>query len=300
MIGNGGNRIGRPPAGVPDSAPKDVGGVPAKAASVATPAGPAGQTSAKAPDKFEKAGRGPHERVAVGATGLGRESAGADVLKLTRESPAAAIRICEGLLAQSRATLGDIERELAGARAVLDALVRERFSKEALAKSGQALREKRDKVAALKRLQQACARRMSLLQQVAGHLASPALEREIDDFWKQHGRLRSGWGRLYHVLSLGEALFSADVDAPEHLRDVVQTSIRASTHGAEVAEILGDLSPQRIIAELLARTLDGSTSDVTHHHPQVARGDLGRAMQSYALAMQLFLQSAATDPFAKR
>src|SRR5687768_3541093 len=105
MIGGGGSRIGRPPAGMPEAGPTD--GAAQKPAAGETPKGP------KPSDSFEKAAA-KNLLPSAPKPALGREGTPSDFVKLARDNPQAAARIADGLAAQAKNCLGDIEKELAG------------------------------------------------------------------------------------------------------------------------------------------------------------------------------------------
>ncbi len=295
MIGGGG-RIGKPPAGVtaPPADQSETAGA-AKESAAAAPS--TGSAAPKASDGFEKVpARGGMGQL-TGAN-LGRDG-GADLLRLGRDNPAAASRIAEGLLAQAKSTLSEIESEMAAAKNLLQSLAAERFSKSARDKMAEELKRKRDKLAGLKLRYHTGMRKMALLQQIAGRLGKPDIEQELDRVLSRHAKLKTDWGRRYHLLSLGELLFGADADTPEHLQEVIRADVRAGGRGEEVGDALHEISPRRIIGELIARTLDGSSPGEPSHHGVALRGELGRSLQGYAMLSELFEKSFGSDPLDK-
>ncbi len=289
MIGGGGN-IGMRPPGAP---PPKVADPPAPAATTQTT-----DPAPRAPsDQFDKSVR-PRLDGGPGATNrLAREASGpTDLLELARHSPAAARQLVATLASQSAAALSEIERELAGARALLEKLAAERFAKAARDQTAEELGKHRSHIAALKLRYAMTSRKAALLQQLAGRLGDPRLGDEIDRILGQHKKLKSRWGRRQHLLAAGEALFGEHRDTPTHLREVVNTDVRGSGAAASVAEALHDVSPRRIISEVIARTLDGSER-TKGAHVEALRGDYGRALQHYALLADLLEGTLERDPF---
>jgi len=293
----GGGRIGSPPGGglppvVPETTTKDTHPAP-KEPGAKSPAAPS--------DRFEmaepRAGKSPGGRpAALGAEGSGS----ADVLRLARDNPAAARHMVAQLSAQTTATLSEIEKELVAARAVLDKLAAEKFTKSAREKLGKEIRKQRDKLAALKLRFTMSTRKSALLQQVAGKLGDPRLDEEIDRLLAHHHKLKTDWGKRHHLLSVGGELYGDDAVTPEHLKQVVQAEVRGGIRGEEVGNTLSQISPQAVIAELIARTIDGTTREASGDKPAAAlRGELGRPMQSYAMLTDLLDQSLSHDPFEK-
>ena len=294
MVGDGG-KVGGPP-GVPLPAP---GAAQAEQPAKADPAdrGPAG-----ARDSFVK-GEGRPASVDSRARGhaarLQREgSASTDVLRLARENPAAARQLVATLAAQSATTLSEIEQALALVRQMIEKLAKERFAKEARRQMAGELRREREKIAGLKRRLQMGLRKMALLQQIAGKLGDPRLDEELDRILNHHRKLKSGWGRRHHLLSIGSSIFGDDDETPEHLRQVVKTEVRGS-HADELGETLVQVSPRAVIAELIARTIDGSTRDAEEELTAARRGELGRPVQSYALLSGLFDANLESDPWGE-
>lgn len=299
MIGHGGKVGGPPPGGAPPVV-KGESQVPTPADKTAKDAGatkPAGGG-----DQFE-AGR---SRASGGAASsasaaLGREASGTtNLLQLARNNPEAAKQLVASMGTQVKATLNEVEREIAAARQLVSKLAAEQFTKKAQDKLGAELKRQREKLAGLKLRQQVMSRRMALLQQIAGKLGDPKLDAEIDRILYRHAKLRTDWGKRHDLLSLGDNFFSATDDAPEHLREVVKTEVRGAGQGAELGDTLHELSPQRVIAELIARTIDGSTRAEVLSSEQARRGEFGRSIQNYAFLSELIEGSLARDPLARK
>jgi hypothetical protein len=295
----GGGRIGAPPGGglppvTVDATPKDTHPAAKE---------PTAKGSAAPGDRFEKSeARGTQAQAAAGRpVHLGGEGSGStDVLRLARENPTAARHMVAQLTAGAASTLSEIERELVAARAVLDKLAAEKFSKNAREKMGKEIRKQREKLSALKLRFAMGTRKAALLQQVAGKLGDPRLDQEIDRLLAHHHKLKTDWGRRHHLLSVGGELYGDDGDTPEHLRQVVKAEIRSGIHGEEVGNTLSQISPQAVIAELIARTIDGTTrASAVEKASGAMRGELGRPLQSYAMLTDLLDQSLEDDPFGK-
>ena len=113
----GGNRIGgTPPApGPPDAATEPAATRDAKDATKANAA------AAPESDSFAKVAARVAPEFGRANAGVGPESlassGGTDYARLSRENPAAAVRVCDGLSTQARGILNDIESELTAVRA---------------------------------------------------------------------------------------------------------------------------------------------------------------------------------------
>jgi hypothetical protein len=286
MIGGGG-RIGKPP-GIAD-VPK-----PAADAPVGT------SSDAKPPvvgDGFEK-GAKKAEGGRRGEPGLGKDGATlADVLRLAGEDPRAATKVVDGLRTQLKTTLGEVERELVAARQVVESLAKERFAKAARDQVGRELKKKRDAVGHLKQRYHATLRRAQLVEQLAGCLGDARVSSEIDKLVQQHRRLKTGWGRRFHLLSLGELLFGAAADTPQHLQEVTRAQVLANPYNA--ATVADELLAQRLITELLARTLDGTTRSAGPERTDAVQGDHGATARSYGLLAELIEASLVDDPLGE-
>lgn len=298
----GGGRIGQPPgSGVPPSV-RDVAATPESATAPKEVAKDAGKLAATPPrDQFEKAvapkAQGPLTRPTALA---GERSASTDVLRLARENPAAARQLVAQLSAQTATTLSEIEREMAGARALLEKLANERFTKSARDKAANELKRKREQLSSLKLRHTMTSRKAALLQQVAGKLGDPRLDEEIDRILNHHHKLQTDWGKRHHLLSVGGDLFGADAETPVHLAEVVRTGVRVGGQGEVVADALREISPQAVIAELIARTIDGSTRTEPMEKPsQALRGEFGKPLQNYAMLAETLDDALSRDPFGK-
>lgn len=286
---DGGGKIGGPPG-----APPRIGGeqpaVPAKQAEA--------KPQAKGPtDRFEKAdGRSKLSQGAQPNVLGGDVSGSSNVLRLARDNPAAARQLVATLAAQAATTLSEIEREMMGARLMLEKLAKERFSKEARRAKGKELKAHRDKLAALKLRLAMGARKMALLQQVAGKLGDPRLDEEIDRLLSDHSKLKTDWGRRHHLLSVGSSLYGDDGETPEHLRQVVQAEVHSGNRGSEVGDTMRAISPRRVIAELIARTIDGSVRESDAVDTSATRGEYGRSAQSFGMLTEILETALARDP----
>ncbi|MBI3180235.1 MAG: hypothetical protein HYZ27_11265 [Deltaproteobacteria bacterium] len=290
MIGGGGS-IGNKPPGAP---PPKIADAPA-----AAPTAKPGDAARPAPsDQFEKTAR-PRLDGGIGAANrLAREASGpTDLLMLARDNPAAARQLVATLAGQSAAALSEIERELVGARALLEKLAAERFAKGARDKVGEELNKHRARIAALKLHYAMASRKTALLQQLAGRLGDPRLSDEIDRILSQHNKLKSRWGKRHHLLASSEAIFGDEADTPAHLKEVVSTDMRGSGSAPAVGDALHEISPRRIISEVIARTLDGSERAKGDAHVEALRGEHGKALQHYALLADLLESALERDPF---
>lgn len=286
---DGGGKIGGPP-GAPLPIAAEKASVPAKQAEA--------KPQAKGPaDQFEKAdGR---TKLAQGAQPnvLGAEISGSsNILRLARDNPAAARQLVATLAAAAATTLSEIEREMMAARLMLEKLAKERFSKEARREKAKELKAHRDNLAALKLCLAIGARKMALLQQVAGKLGDPRLDSEIDRLLSDHSKLKTDWGRRHHLLSVGSSLYGDDAETPDYLRQVVQTEVRVGNHGRELGDTLRAISPRRVIAELIARTIDGSVREVDEVDDSVKRGEYGRSVQNYGMLADLLTDALGRKP----
>jgi hypothetical protein len=287
MIGGGGKVGGGPPRpGLEPTGPADV----SKRAADGSP------LTEKPGDRFERAkiaGPGP-----VDAQKLARESSGStDVLRLARENPAAARQLVATMASQTASNLSQIHQEMAGARAVLEQMAAERFTKKAQDKHARDLKRRRDKLGSMKMRLHLGMRKMALLQQLAGKLGDPRLEDELDRLLKHHDKLKTDWGRRHHLLDIADTLYGADAETPEHLRDVVRTDIRSGAQGEAIGNALHDVSPRRVIAELIARTIDGTIVEAGESSTDIGqRGEHGSTLQSWAAVRDIMVASLAEDP----
>jgi hypothetical protein len=291
MIGGGGKIGGGPPGPRIDNPPTD-----------APKSQRTGEAQSQKPgDSFERGAAG--KAAAEGApkpAKLGKESSGsAEVLRLARENPAGARQLVATMASQTATTIAALEKEMAGARATLEQLAAEKFTKKAQAEKGRELKKKREKIGQMKMRLQLGARKMALLQQIAGKLGDPRLEEELDRLLSHHKKLKTDWGQRHHLMSIGETLYGDDAETPEHLREVMRADVRTGGHGEEVGNVLQEISPRRVIAELIARTLDGSVGEATATPDLGNRGEHGRAIKTWSAVRELVLASLDTDPLAK-
>jgi len=251
---DGGSKIGGPPAGAfvpPDATTAQT--------STKDSQGPAVQQPR---DRFEmaqankgRADKGSHPALKSGAS--------TDVLRLARTDPQGARKLVASMANQARQTAQSIAAELEGARAMLSQLSGEKYSKESMQKHARGLQKKRNAITAKKMRLLLTSRKMSLLQQLAGQLDDPRLAEEIDRLLGSHKKLKTDWGRRHHLLSMAELCYGGDDDTPEHLAEVVRADIRMTADAQSIGDILPELSPRRVINELITRTLDGSTLDAS-------------------------------------
>ena len=271
----------------------------------ATPAVPG---AAQGKDHYERppAGRGLGAAAPAGgpAADIREVTHGDDLLQLVRENPAVARQIAAGFAAQAGATLTEIERELAGARALCDQLAKERFSRKAIEASRRELRKQRVRLKMLRLSHQLAARKLALLQQIAGKLGDPRLDEEIDRILMEHDRLNTAWGKRHHLLAAGAALYADVADTPPHLSHVIKTEVRASGDSEQAGETLAEISPRRLLADLMARTLDGSkpqapSATTTASTESALRGDLGPSVRNWGRFSGLVWDDEDEDPFFK-
>lgn len=302
MIGGGG-KIGGPsgppridiPQGDQAQSPK----------STQAPAGRAGALPATAQDGFEKAAGA---RTAL-SQGPSMPKEAVNLHKVARENPAAAKQMVAAMAGQIDKNIAKMQQELAGARAALEQLGAARFSKAALEEKRAELRRRREKIAAMKTRLRMSSRKMSLLQQVAGQLDPSDLDEELERVLGHHNKLNTAWGKAHHLLNAAELFYSSDDDTPEHLKEVVKADVRVGLRSSEVAEQMEQVSPRRVIATLIARTLDGTSSSV---NPAVGEeggwdddtlgsgGEHGRTLQSWTAMSKLMVDALGRDPLAKK
>jgi hypothetical protein len=289
MVGGGGKIGGGPPGSRVDApAPSPIDNAPTK---VDTPARKPG-------DSFERATGAGGE---VGPQKLARESSGStDVLRLARENPAAARQLVATMATQTANVVAQLQQELAGARAVLQELAAQRFTKKAQSDQARELKRHRDKLASLKMRLHLGTRKMALLQQLAGKLGDPRLDEELDRLLKHHEKLKTDWGRRHHLLSIADSFYGADAATPEHLQEVVRADVRTGGRGEAVGSALSEVSPRRVIAELIARTLDGSAPTEVSELPDVGQhGEHGTALKTWGAVRDIMVASLDVDPLAE-
>ena len=94
--------------------------------------------------------------------------------------------------------------------------------------------------------------------------------------------------------------FGADEDTPEHLREVIKADVKIGFTASEVGDALPEISPRRVIAELIARTLDGSVGDESAEPPSLGSdGEHGRTLQTWSAMSDIMSTSLARDPLDK-
>ncbi|MEE8408348.1 MAG: hypothetical protein V3T05_01960 [Myxococcota bacterium] len=287
---DGGGKIGGPPRAPPPLTGEQPA-VPTQQAE--------GKPDTKVPaDRFEKEDGRSKLPQGTQSNLIGSDINGStNVLRLARDNPAAARQLVATLAGQAATTLSEIEREMMAARLMLEKLAKERFSKEARRAKAKELEAHRKNLAALKLRLAMGARKMALLQQVAGKLGDPRLDVEIDRLLRDHSKLKTDWGRRHHLLSVGSTLYGDDAETPDHLRRVVQTEVISGNRGEEVGDTLRAISPRRVIAELIARTIDGSVRDGEEVDASATRGEYGRTMQSYSMFSEVLESALGRDPW---
>lgn len=251
-------------------------------------------------DSFTRTGAGPAGR-SDSPSAFSRDVSGAsNLFQLARTNPAAAKQMVVSLAAQASGVLSEIEAARVAAQAVLEKLARERFSKEAVRSKADELRRERDRMGTLKLRHQMASRKMALLQQIAGKLGDPRLDEEIDKLLSQYKKLKTDWGRRYNALAMGQSLFGDIPETPEHLQDVLKASVHPMGRAQELGQVFEQHSPRRVISELIARSIDGSTRVVERKGSSSAtRGDYGKSIQNYAFLSEVLEESLSRDPLKK-
>ncbi len=293
---DGGKIGGRPPSAprVPEDAK-----IASKEAASKEAAPKTGKSSVASKDSFTKTSQ---QSSLTGRAGraMGADAAGAgDLARLARQDPTAAKALVKTLTSRLATTLNQLDTEKAAAGAVLDRLGKEKFKKEALKKERGNLSKQRNKIRSLHLQNSVALRKLKLLKQIAGKLGDFQLDEEIDQLLSRHRRLGTKWGRRQHLFAAGEFVFSDIEGTPEHLRRVVKTAVRSGIKGEKVAETMGDISPRRLLSELMARTLDGSAPEKSQRDPSALRGEYGRSAQSSSMLLNLLEEAMAEDPFGE-
>ncbi len=231
-------------------------------------------------------------------TSLAREVTGAtNLFQLARTNPQAARQMVATLTAQATTALNELEAARVAAQTVMEKLAKERFTKEALKKQAEELRAKREKLSSLKLRHQMASRKMALLQQIAGELGDPRLDEEIDKLLSQYRKHKTDWGRRYNALAMGQSLYGDLADTPEHLQEVVKANVHPVGRARELGEAFEDLSPRKVISELIARSIDGTTRVVECESTSAAkRGEYGKSIQNYAFLSEVMEDSLGRDP----
>ncbi len=264
---------------------------------------PGKPVTARPADSFEKASR--QASAKPPGSMAAEQSSSKDVLKLARDNPAAAKQLLATIAAQAQKNNAKVQQELAGARGALEQLGAQRFSKKELEKKQKSLKQKRERISSLKMRISLGERKMALLQQLAGKLDDPELEEELERILGNHEKLETDWGKRHHLFSVAESFFGADEETPDHLRQVVKADIRPGPLAEEIGSTISEVSPRRVIAELIARTLDGSipeagtTGEGTAKPTPGVRGEHGQALQSWTTLGETMAAALARDPFAK-
>ncbi|MEK7704569.1 MAG: hypothetical protein AAB426_06375 [Myxococcota bacterium] len=288
MIGSGG-KIGGTPPGVATTPPQESASTPAAKGDGTAPRNVA--------DQFER-GVTTHAGKTSAPQALEHEGTGsAALLRMARENPQAARELVARFAQQATNALTQVQREMAAARSLIEQLAKERFAAKATEQQSRKLRAQREKLAAIKLRHQLAARKMALLQQLAGKLGDPRLDEELDRILSRHSKLKSGWGRRHDLLSLGESLYGDLPETPEHLKKVVRAQVQYRGRGEHVGERLEELSPRRIFSEIMARTIDGTTARSVTPDAGATRGELGRSVQVYGRFLDGIADDLDDDPF---
>ncbi len=249
-------------------------------------------------DSFTRGARAQAPNVPAQATGFAREVTGAsNLFQLARTNPQAAKQLVASLTAQATTALNELEAARVAAQAVLEKLAKERFTKEAMKKQAEELKKQREKLSSLKLRHQMASRKMALLQQIAGKLGDPRLDDEIDKLLLQYRKHKTDWGRRYNALAMGQSLYGDLPDTPEHLQEVVKANVHPVGRARELGEAFEDLSPRKVISELIARSIDGTTRVVERESQTAAkRGEYGESIQNYAFLSEIMEDSLKRDP----
>ncbi|MEO1483166.1 MAG: hypothetical protein AAFU77_13750 [Myxococcota bacterium] len=286
MVGKSG-KVGGPT--VPPLAPEPPGEAKSKTGAPAAPG-----------DSFSRTGASAGARGDSPSAFSRDVSAASNLFQLARNNPAAAKQLVQTLTAQASAVLSEIEGARVAAQAVLEKLAKERFSKEAVKSKAEELRRERERMGSLKLRHQMASRKMALLQQIAGKLGDPRLDQEIDKLLSQYRKLKTDWGRRYNALAMGQSVFGDIPETPEHLRDVLKANVHPMGRARELGEIFEAHSPRRVISELIARSIDGTTRVVSRKGSSPAtRGEHGKSIQNYAFLSEILEESLGRDPLKK-
>ncbi|MEO0811219.1 MAG: hypothetical protein AAFY60_00050 [Myxococcota bacterium] len=260
--------------------------------------GKASKAPAKPNDSFSRASRAQAPNVPAQNSGFTRDVTGAsNLFQLARANPEAAKQMVASLTSQASATLSELESARVAAQAVMEKLAKEKFTKEAVKKQAEELRKQREKISSLKLRHQMASRKMALLQQIAGKLGDPRLDDEIDKLLSQYKKHKTDWGRRYNALAMGQSLYGDLADTPEHLQEVVKANVHPVGRARELGEAFEELSPRKVISELIARSIDGSTRVVERDAQTAARrGEYGKSVQNYAFLSEIMEDSLGRDP----
>ena len=287
MIGGGGKigEGGGPPK-VPDNTAKEP----------ATQSPPQRGGSAQPSDLFEAKGMMPATAHRAGSApniaGEAEVNTAAEMLLLAKQNPAAAKRLVANLTAQNNTAMGELEKAMLAARSILSELGAERFSRKKRQEKQRELRKARDSIAALKRRINMGNRRISLLQQLAGELGNPRLDQELERLLSHHRELETDWGRSHHIISMGELLYGATPETPEHLQEVVRANMGGPSSDS-IAAAMHEASPRRAIAELMARGLDGTTVGTSGPNPLPVGQELPKTLDTYGHVTAVINDAAA-------
>ncbi|MEL6759555.1 MAG: hypothetical protein AAFP04_04055 [Myxococcota bacterium] len=287
--------------GGPGAPPVISGESSTEAPARATP-GPAAKAPPSDSFSLNSAPGGGRSQATHSESAFSRDVGGAaNLLQLARTNPQAAKQLVQSLTAQAAAALGEIEAARVGAQGVLERLARERFQKNALKKAREELRRAREKLSTLKLRHQMASRKMALLKQIAGKLGDPRLDDEIGKLLSQYKKLKTDWGRRYNALAMGQSLFGDFPETPEHLREVVNANVYRSSRARDISEALEQLSPRRVLSQLIARSIDGSTRVIPREKASAAaRGDYGKSVQNYAFLSEALEDTLGQDPLKKK
>ena len=218
-----------------------------------------------------------------------------DILKLAREDRVAAQKLALTMAKQLKSMASKLQGEKQAARAVISKMSAEKFSKRAQSKHARELRQRRERIKSMKQRLLVGSRKLSLAQRLAGWVGFSRLEEELEEWLQTLGQGKNGRRKLAQVLGAGELLHGIDDAAPEHLRGVYRAMVGRGVKGDGFGTALSEVSPKRIIADAMARTLQGTAGLGSSEGVEVHKA-AGRTFEAWNRFSNSVNEALAKDP----
>jgi hypothetical protein len=259
--------------------------------------GPAKALVKSPADHFERSISKPGARQVP--TLLNEASGRTDLLRMAKDNPEGLKRLLTTMLKQQQTGLTKFEAEMAGMRALLENLARERFKKKAMSEKGREMLKRRQSLKSMKSRLHMGRRKMSLLSKLATAMGKAELSEAVDDLLARYGRLSRDWEKRRLSLEVAEYVYAEPDETAEHLQHVLRAKVMSGHRGQVAGDVMHEVVPTRVISELIARTLDGSTNarDV-ELEPEGSKGQLGETLEHWTAVRRMFLDTLRHDPFA--
>jgi len=269
-----------------------------------TPETPSIVTQKKTNDQFERQTLG--SRLTLSDSQPPPDLASAkqgQLLQMVRDNPG----LLKSLVQQLQQQIADKKTMVAQEKAALDQVVQElslqNFKKEALKQKEKELLQKRQRLAALKMGTNILERKMQLLQSIGHHVAPSKLAQEYAEIAAKFKQLKSTIAKRQYLMSLGDVLSDGDDNAPDHLEQIISAYVRhhPADDTLDIEKAFQRFSPQRLISDMMARTLDGSDREkLEEDYARSKRGEFGETLKNFAGFAEMVHEATANDPLKKK